>query len=447
MNRIDFQTPQRQSIFGILFFLLLAIRKSITAFWPLIVIYLIKGDQLEEFKTYILAGAILIIAILVVHSIFSYRHFFFYIENNEFILKKGYLKRVTLAIPFDKIVSINQNQNVIQQLIGVVELEIDSVGSKKKEIKISALNKQVANRLQELLSTKLVSSEDSTEETDTKNNNSTVFKLDIADLIRVGLTRNHLRGIAIVLAFGGNIFQQLDEIFKDEIGEVAKQTGVFFEKSDLTLIIALFILLVIISFLISMIETVLFYFNLNLKKTDKAFTLTSGLLKRKNITVPFSRIQAFRQSTNPLQKLAGISTISLSQANSSESNRKKEKVNIPGCNSNVLLKTRNSVFGNEGFDEFETLKPNIAFLRRRIIFGAVIPSMLSLLLLMENYWFAILSLAILLFGIWVSCLSWKKRLYKINPNYLMVTHGAFAKREVIIEHFKTQSVHLKQSIF
>ncbi len=449
MDKTDFTKPQRQSLFGILFFLLFSIRKSVTAFWPLLVLYLFKGDGNSLLKTYGYLTLITYVIFLIIHSYFTYRHFFFYIENNEFILKKGYLKKVTIAIPLDKIVSINLNQNLLQQIIGVVELEIDSVGSKTKEIKISALRKSVAADLDHLLSVnkKNIEEEEGSDNKPDVEINSTVFKYKIADLIRVGLTRNHLRGLAIVFAFGFNILHQVEDLFKNQIESAAKQTEAFIANSDIAIYISLGFFLIFISFVISMIETILFYFNLTLKKSEKAFTLTSGLLKRKNITIPFSRIQAFRQSINPLQKLAGISTISLSQANSSENSRKKEKVNIPGCNKIVSAKTRNSVFGENGFERFETLRPHHVFLRRRVIFGAIIPAAVSLLLLFISYWFVLLSVSIILFGLWVSWLSWIKRSYELNTQFLKVNHGSFAKKLTIIEYFKAQGITIKQSLF
>jgi putative membrane protein len=230
MSVINFENPQRQSVFGILFFLLLSIRKSFTAFWPLLVIYVFKGSRAEFFNTYGYLILIVVIIIWVVHSFLSYWYFFFYIENNEFILKKGYLKRVTIAIPFDKIVSINLNQNLLQQLIGVVELEIDSAGSKTKEVKISALNRVIASELEKILSARKGELSDIETPEDFANTvePTTVFKYQISDLIKVGLTRNHLRGLAIVAAFGFNILQQVDELFEKEIESAAKQTEAFF---------------------------------------------------------------------------------------------------------------------------------------------------------------------------------------------------------------------------
>ena len=449
MSVINFEKPQRQSVFGILFFLLLSIRKSIAAFWPILVLYVFKGNSAEFFSVY----GYLILSILgviwLVHSYLSYRHFFFYIENNEFILKKGYLKKVIVAIPFDKIISINLNQNLLQQLIGVVELEIDSAGSKTKEVKISALKKAVANELEKLLSARKMefSEKEDREELALKDEPSTVFQYDMSDLIKVGLTRNHLRGLAIVAAFGFNIFQQIDEVFDQEIENAARQTEAFFVNSDIAVFVSLGILLVLISFIISMIETILFYFNLHLKKTDKAFSLSSGLLKRKNVTIPFSRVQAFRRSINPLQKLAGISTITLSQANSSETNQKTGRVNIPGCNAEIFGKTHSAVFRNNHSEQFEELFPHKAFLRRRVIFGAVFPALLSLLLLFLSVWFTVLSGCIFLFGIWVSWLSWRKRSYEINDRFLKVNSGTFARKLTIIELFKPQSISLNQSFF
>ena len=85
---------------------------------------------------YLLGGIVLaFFAIMGIISYLRYLNFTFYIdhENDEFIITEGILNKTKTTIQLYKIQQVNINQSLIQRLVGVYELAVDTAGSNKKE--------------------------------------------------------------------------------------------------------------------------------------------------------------------------------------------------------------------------------------------------------------------------------------------------------------------------
>ena len=54
-----------------------------------------------------------------------------------------------LDLPFDRIQSVNFEQNFLHQMLNVTAVEIESAGSEQKELKIDALKIPIAEKLRE----------------------------------------------------------------------------------------------------------------------------------------------------------------------------------------------------------------------------------------------------------------------------------------------------------
>ena len=63
-------------------------------------------------------------------------------------LEKGIFKKESTCHSIGRIQSVNTKQNIIQQVLDVVSLEIDTAGTVGKELKIHALEKSMAGELQ-----------------------------------------------------------------------------------------------------------------------------------------------------------------------------------------------------------------------------------------------------------------------------------------------------------
>lgn len=138
-----FSQPQLQSPVGIFLIFLSSAYKSLRGLWVLGA-YIIFGKISGEILNFILVGAVFLAVGLIIFSFLSYKRFVFHIDydKSEFILKQGVFNSSQTAIPFDRIQQVYFKRNLLQRLINVYEVVIDTAGSKAEEVKIKALSRK-----------------------------------------------------------------------------------------------------------------------------------------------------------------------------------------------------------------------------------------------------------------------------------------------------------------
>ena len=92
--------------------------------------------------------------------------------------------------------NINFKQNLIQQIIDVHEVSVETAGSSKTEIAIKALDLEQAKALKELVLKKSKTVIQSTEKVEDKP----LLKISVLELFKVSLTENHLRNLFLFFA-------------------------------------------------------------------------------------------------------------------------------------------------------------------------------------------------------------------------------------------------------
>ena len=268
MSKIDLTKPTRQSIKGLVFIFLQGIRQSVRMFWPLVLMLVIQKEIFESNLIWVFIG-IAISILLLVHSILFYLHFYFFVIDGEFILNKGYPQKKTLTIPLERIQSVNTKQNLIQQLLNVVTLEIDTAGSAAKELKIHALEKNFADELQNKLragKANIESKDSNGEEKTSEIEEKLILKLTPADLLKIGISQNHFRTALIILAFGFQIFQKTEEVFQEKANEYSGEFMNYMSNSSWAIVLFLMVFFLIVSILFSLFRTVFKYFDFKLLK-------------------------------------------------------------------------------------------------------------------------------------------------------------------------------------
>jgi len=450
MHKDSFDIPQRQSVIGTFFFLLMSVQKLIRIFWPLLLLYVFKGNASKMMEPKWLIGLLILVLVLIAHSILTWFNFYFLIKDKEFVLRKGYLKRVVIAIPFEKIVSINLKQGIIQQVLGVVQLEVDSAGSKKKEVAIYAISREIAEALKEQLASYKKASPDSEESLvngEGIEEKETILQLSIKDLLRISIAKNHLRGLLVILAFGNNIYYQLKDLFESEVSLAADKTESFIQHSGTIAIAGMVILVLLVSLIISMAEVFLRYYNFNMISFANTFSLQSGLLKRKNITIPFTKIQRLKRSINPIQKWLNISDLQLVQANSVEVSKDKDKVSIPGCDDVKFRQLCDKIYDDPFSQHTYETKPQKVFLYRYFTFSFIIMSIPLFALGLELNWIWYLEIVVPFIAAGIAYLTFYRRWYRLSHDYFQIDSGIIGKDYSIIEVYKVQTVHIKRTFF
>lgn len=447
MSKMDLSTPTRQSIKGLVFIFLQTVRQAVRMFWALIAVVILQKN-LVEYKALLPIAVVVIFVLFVVHSVLYYLNFYFYVKDGEFILLKGYLRKKVLTIPLERIQSVNTKQNLIQQVLDVVALEIDTAGTVGKELKIHALEKSFANALHDLLSNNAVNSEalDDTESRTTSNTEKLILKLEPIDLLKIGISQNHLRTGLIILAFGYQIFNQVQEIFKDKADEYSNEFVNFMSNSSLALIIFLGIFFLLASILISLLRTLVKYFDFKLLKKENAYRVEAGIINKRNVVLPHNKIQELNWETGPIKKQFGIYTLVFKQAVSGQ-NKKVQLVDAPGCLTQHLELLKNDLFGEDTLSSASKNFTNSYYFRRLWIFMGWLPVVLAAPFLYFDWLFGLAALVWLLATAAYSYLILKKSYFKINEDQIRVSSGAISHNWKQMELYKIQSVEFKQTFF
>src|SRR5690606_24180018 len=218
MSDSEFNKPQRQSGIGIVLIFATAVFQLVRNLWVLAVYFLVR-DISPKVMFFSIVGLFIILILTLVYSVFSYLRFQFYIneKQGEFILEKGVFSSEVVSIPFHKIQQVNFKRNLLQRVLGIYSVAIDTAGSKEKEVEIKALSRSQAEKLGETLM-ELATHNNGVADEDIEEislphkpkDNGVLweYKLNVPTLLKLGLTSNYFRGLAILLTFYFSLKEQ-----------------------------------------------------------------------------------------------------------------------------------------------------------------------------------------------------------------------------------------------
>ncbi|RXG16259.1 putative membrane protein [Leeuwenhoekiella aestuarii] len=463
MNR-SFSEPQLQSKPGVLFIFFSQFYKFLRALGPVLLYFIIKGPK-TDYTALIIFGIAAALLLLLGFSVLSFYRFKFHIDykNSEFVLQKGVFSTELISIPFSKIQQVYFKRSLLQRVIGVYSVVIDTAGSSGQEINIKALSESKAKDLQQVLMNAVNETNQETEAANSdkpkeeKKISSTVwnYRLSPLSLLKLGLTSNYFRGVWLILIFVGSIYQQVgdfDLVQSDQYKEGLKgYLDAYSKPIELFILTALvFIGVFIIGMIISCIEIFIKYFDLNLTQTKESLELEMGLKTNTKISLKPKRVQLLRVVTNPIQKRLNLQETQIALA-SSQDNLSKTKICIPGLERMQIERVKRFLFSSP-------MRPGRVFkpafiLYIRLLILASLPLILTAVVasfLVPNYMVEIMSILFIIFGMliipyqyyWYRALS-----LEITPEFIIRRKGVWNQKTEIIELFKLQAVTVDQPIW
>ncbi|MCU4188815.1 PH domain-containing protein [Flavobacterium sp. HXWNR29] len=450
MNRsVDFSQPQRQSLPGILVMFANSLQKTVRALWPMLLIWLVKFDSLNKIVFFgSVAGVVVLIGII---SYLQYLFFTFHIdeENGEFVIQKGVLNKTRITIQLHKIQQVNINQSLIQRLVGVHKLEIDTAGSDKKEASISAISHDLATILKERL---INHSQQETivdsEKVAIEESPTSFIKIGLLSLVKIGFTSNYIKSFALIFVFFTTIIENLQQLNTDVINEdeVTNYLDALPNITSFMIVVGIFIVLILI---VNLIRTILKYFDFTIQKSKQAIVLSYGLLSTKNTLLNPNKVQKVTITQNFFQKKLDIITIGIHQASSdAEKVKEKDKIEVPGCTqleSNEILKLLFDKLPQKG----ALFLPNWRKLAVNLFFLLLLPIVISLLVKLNtdfftwNEWFIYSTIFTLFSGVLI-WFSYRNYMLFVSNDFIIKQNGAWDIDTTIIEPYKIQAIETQQ---
>lgn len=446
----NFSEFSKQSPKGIIVLYFKQIYTTLKLFWILLFFAIKDFSKFSKIgENYIYLGILVVLLFFLIRAFLIYKNFLFKIDNNHFILQQGIISKTNTSIPFHRIQNINFKQNLVQQIINVYEVSIETAGSTDTEIAIKALNFEDANNLKSVI----LDSKEINESIVKQSTEKPFLKISILELFKVSLTENHLRNLFLFFAILLGFFQQIQQI-ADSFGETETLDGFIKDSTNAVstsfiLVFTLLVFLTITAFITSFVRIFLVHFNLSAYLKKDAFEINQGLFTKKSIILKKQKIQNITVSTNPLKRLIGISYITFKQAVSGKINQKNEKViKIVGCKKNQVDDVKTNLYQFKDIEAQDKMYPDTYYKNRVYLFNLLFLVIIyvSIYIFTEPFFLYSLVLILPIYGFLIQK-KIKKRFYKLNEEMIVVGNGMIETHHTYLELFKVQNIKLKQTIF
>lgn len=451
----DFSAPRKQSASGIIIMFANSFQKVVRALALPLILIIVKSKDSGNLALILITFLCLLTIILALFAYFSYQKFTFFLDEKrqEFIINSGIFSKTSLTIQLNKIQQVNINQNLLQQVVGVYSLEIDTAGSEKKEASIKAIDHATATILkQKLLSRDPAESETSNIQANNQVVESTppLLKLSTNTLLKIGITTNYGASLLLLTGFIFGAFQ----LFKDytDALEIEREQFTQMLSKGITVFSLCFVVVfaLIIILATNIIRTFVKYFNFKIIKQKGALAVSSGLFTHKNVLLTPNKVQLSAYSQNYFQKKFDLLNMKIKQASFDSADKedsKKSDIEIPGCSEterNEVLKMILSKAPTKGAE----LKPNYRFIFLQTMIWIVFPILLFVLLssyalpLLRNYLFMVVPYIIVV-GTMLYFEFKRHRLY-VDEHFIIKKSGIWDVEHEIIEPHKIQAITAKQ---
>jgi len=453
MQAYNFSTPTRQSAKGIFVVVFVNLAAQLKRSIPILVVFVLqwfrRPEKIQQFAWHIGFALGLLLLFLVIRSFLTYKNFLFYIEEDQFFLRQGILKKSKIVIPKANIQNIHISQNLLQQVLNVVQLNIDSAGDEGSEIQIKALTREQAQALRsQLLQSRVTENEPiAVLQDEPEEQSQLILALNPLDLLLIGFSQNHLRNLMLVVVAMIGFYQDIEEVLISFGAEVDDEAlaDLFNANVILASLILLFMGL-LVGFLYSVFSVFIVNFSFSIKKTREALVIQKGLLNKNQFTVQLGKIQSVEYITNFLKGLFGLHTLKLYQTATAKKTEKKNA--LVGLRKSHLRQMEDLIFGSNPLNAVVKQKPHRYFLFRLIIGGLIVLGIANLYMLIigSGVLFYANFLLVPTLGILIY-LRWKKRYYYIDESYLVIGSGGIDTVTSIANLHNIQSVKFTETLF
>lgn len=435
------QELQRQSPAAIFILLGSIAVNLLKGMWPLLLVYIFKTEPNND-SGWILWALIGLSSFSVIGAIIGYWFKKFKITGETLVIETGWLKKKVLSIPLQHIQAVHLEQNVWQQAFKVAKVSIDSTGSGKVEAKLEALSIEKAEQLKHLLMEQ--ANLGPSKVVEENGNQERKYLLSFPDLVKLGLTANHLEAFFILFALSLNILGEVKQIFGEEdyLGSYAQ------ELMGQTIIFVWVLVLgvAIISILFSFFRTLLRFYNFELIDRDRRWIISYGLLERSKKIIPLEKIQILSWSSNWLRRKLNFWTMQVQSVGQKENKKSNILIPITSLDQVVYLSQGYQPFHGLDYENANKIEPEY-WIRKSLLKGLPIT---LLIMLVAYYWFSWLALGtVLLFFVltwyyyqWYLHFRWQN-----NEEGIQILSGYLGIKFTLLSWKKIQQVHIRQSLY
>lgn len=407
------------------------------------------------FTTYYIIGGFLVLGL---YGYLKWLTFTYEFDDQHLKIRQGIFLKKHRYIRKERIYSINITAGVLQRLFHLVTVKVETAGGgKEPEVSLTAVTKQDAVYLKKHLLISRSEEEvkvddvevDDVDKVDNKPippllstesefRSRHVWKLSNHHLLITALTSS---SVGFVLLAMLALLPQLQVWIPDEL--ITNTFGFLFQSSFIFLM-TLLIIIVFISWLISIIGTLIKYGNFAIVKKGDEIEITRGILEKRQLTLSLTRITAIRVVESVLRQPFGLATVYVESAGGGSKDEQLSTILFPIVREKQLLAQLKKIVPEYVFEQ--PIEPLPKRARKRYIFRKLIPAVIIAAPL--SYFVPYGSVgAIIVLGLalFLGYLQYRNAGIGKNSRFLWISYRTISKTLIIIPKQRIQALEARQS--
>jgi len=393
---------------------------------PLVVIAIVGGEG-EPLTFTIVAGSL-----AVVGNVVRWARFWYRLDGRTLVVRGGLIQRWERTLPPARIQSVDVVQKLTHRVFGVVELRIEVVGGQSTEAPLVALLPEEAKELRALLMA------DHAEE-DARPAPALV-RMRPRDLLLAGVTGGR---VAVVAAIVGWALQILPE--GTLVVNLDRIAGT--DRSGLETVLLIGGALLLASVLISLVTTIVVYWDFTALRRGDRLIITRGLLQTRRSVVPVARIQAIRIEENLIRRAFGLAALRVLTAGygKGSGDEQQSSMLVPVADRARCLAVAEAVLGSGSLREAGLRPAPSRALVRRVCLAAIVGiGAVALAPALPDGALAV-ALPVLPLAVGFEFLSWRALGHAVVGRHVVMRSGALLLRTIVADRANVQHLILHRS--
>lgn len=381
----------------------------------------------------------------ILPALFRYLTVRYAIVDGAFVLRSGLVFRQVRTIPLERIQNINLKRNLVQRILKVATLQIETASGTGAEAELAVVGNAEAERLAEALQG--VAAPKVAEEGD----RDLVYSATPGQLFVAGATQN--RAGHIVLFFLG-LLQYADDFARGIFRQASKLTGPMMHSvSNVNTIILIgtvsLTLLLMVGWIFSVIGSFVTDWAFSLRADRGLLRLRHGLFTQLESALPARRVQALRFDAPILQRRLGYCQIYAESAGSYQDKSAGGSAKLCPLLERVDAQTLGRlVFPTLAMDEVAWQKVSPLTIRRGFVRSMLTWAFfLGAAAIGWNSWLWLALLPAALHAQWLGRHRYRIMGYAREGGFLYVRQGVWRRRLVVIPEDRIQAATVTQSPF
>ncbi|MGZ0745843.1 PH domain-containing protein [Haloparvum sp. AD34] len=413
-------------------------------------------------REFVVAGAGLGLLASVAYETAYYRRFEYDLTEDTFDIASGVVTRRNREIPYRRIQNVDVSRNVLQRLLGIAAVDLETAGGSSTEGSIRYVTAKEATRLQEEIPRRKARDTEAGGEaggvtdaeaeadaaatgeerarTESDRGAETLFAIDPKELALVGALSFDARLVGLLLFLGSGSVPAVSGLVPDVSTLLITATGLLLGG-----------VLLFGSWLLGAVVTVSNYWGFRLSRVGDELRYERGLFRRFSGSIPTEKVQSLTISDNPAKRLLGYASLTIETAGytagQGESGGSQSAVPLAQVD-----RVRDLARTVESFGEPEFTRPpgrirvRYAF-RYTLLVGlvtAVAGGVHAYFGLFER-WYA--PLALIALTPVAAHYKWKHRGFWLGPDHLVTRSGFWRRETKVVPYYRLQTVIDSRTVF